>query len=95
MNNVFPLSFIVAVFGQALTEQMLLLPHCVLVFYAAVVIFGGQVNNSHNPTLQAGNTYLKTRFLLVDKDEDDEIINTLSLYCLAVIRSVLGMLGVA
>ena len=40
-------------------------------------------------------TYLKTRFLLVDKDEDDEIINTLSLYCLAVIRSVLGMLGVA
>ena len=53
MNNVFPLSFLVAVFGQALTEQILLLPHCVLVFYAAVVIFGGQVNYSHNPTLQA------------------------------------------
>ena len=48
-----------------------------------------------NPTLQADNTYLKKRFLLVDKDEEDEIINTLSLYCLAVIRSVLGMLGVA
>ena len=64
-------------------------------FYAAVVIFGGQVNNSHNPTLQADNTYLKTRFLLVDKDEEDEIINTLSPYCLGVICSVLGMLGVA
>ena len=64
-------------------------------FYAVVVIFGRQENNSHNPTLQADNTYSKKRFLLVDKDEDDEIINTLSFYCLAVIRSVLGMLGVA
>ena len=85
-----------AVFGhETLTEQILLLPHCVLVFYVVVVIFGKQWNNSHNPILQAGNTYLKKRFLLVDKDEEDEIINTLSLYCLAVIRSVLGMLGVA
>ena len=80
---------------ETFTEQILLLPHCVLVFYVVVVIFGKQWNNSHNPTLQAGNTYLKKRFLLVDKDEEDEIINTLSLYCLAVIRSVLGMLGVA
>ena len=64
-------------------------------FYAVVVISDRQGNNSHNPILQAGNTYLKKRFLLVDKDEEDEIINTLSLYCLAVIRSVLGMLGVA
>ena len=64
-------------------------------FYAVVVIFDRQGNNSHDPTLQAGNTYLKKRFLLVDKDEEDEIINTLSLYCLGVIRSVLGMLGVA
>ena len=64
-------------------------------FYVVVVIFGKQWNNSHNPILQAGNTYLKKRFMLVDKDEEDEIINTLSLYCLAVIRSVLGMLGVA
>ena len=64
-------------------------------FYVVVVIFGKQWNNSHNHTLQAGNTYLKKRFLLVDKDEEDEIINTLSLHCLAVIRSVLGMLGVA
>ena len=99
MNNVFPLFFLVAVFGhETLTEQILLLPHCVLVFYVFlcfVVIFGKQWNNSHNPTLQADNTYLKKRFLLVDKDEEDEIINTLSLYCLAVIRSVLGMLGVA
>ena len=53
------------------------------------------MNNSHNPTLQADNTYLKTRFLLVDKDEEDEIINTLSPYCLGVSCSVLGMLGVA
>ena len=96
MNNVFPLFFLFAVFGhETLTEQILLLPHCVLVFYAVVVIFGRQWNNSHNPILQADNTYLKKRFLLVDKDEEDEIINTLSLYCLGVIRSVLGMLGVA
>ena len=80
---------------ETFTEQILLLPHCVLVFYVVVVIFGKLWNNSHNPTLQADNTYLKKRFLLVDKDEEDEIINTLSLYCLAVIRSVLGMLGVA
>ena len=80
---------------ETLTEQILLLPHCVLVFYAVVVISDRQGNNSHNPILQAGNTYLKKRFLLVDKDEEDEIIDTRSLYCLAVIRSVLGMLGVA
>ena len=80
---------------ETLAEQILLLPHCVLVFYAVVVISDRQGNNSHNPILQAGNTYLKKRFLLVDKDEEDEIINTLSLHCLAVIRSVLGMLGVA
>ena len=64
-------------------------------FYAVVVIYDRQGNNSHNPILQPDNTYLKKRFFLVDKDEEDEIINTLSLYCLAVIRSVLGMLGVA
>ena len=78
--------------------KLFLLPHCVLVFYAFVVIFDRQGSNSHNHTLQADNTYQtyfkKKRFLLVDKDEEDEVINTLSLYCLGVIRSVLGMLGV-
>ena len=66
MNNVFILFFLVAVFEQGLTEQILLLPYCVLVFYAVVAIFGGQMNNLHNPALQADNPYLKKRFLLVE-----------------------------